>query len=170
MIQGARRMQPLTPYWRVAARIGAAGRRLGDRLGVGMEDVANCAVAADQDELARTGRGAERLKQQEHPLDRDVDGKVRRFLHRGQVKDVGHPLHGGVDGGGVGDGAPDDPEVRGRVQPAVVADRHDLSRAGVGQGAQRPEDVPSDLAGGAGDQQPHRSPLVRPFRPRSWHE
>jgi hypothetical protein len=90
----------------VAARIGAVLLDLGHGVGVGIDEVADAGVAADQDDLPECRTGAAGLEQPEQALDGHVHDRLRALLAGGQVQHMGDPGHRLVHDCPMLDGAP----------------------------------------------------------------
>ena len=142
---------------RVAARIGLVRDGFGDRRRVGVEEVADRRVAADQDELAR-GRGfAEGLEQPEQAFDRDVHHIVGRLLAGGEVEDVGDIGHRRLGRGAIGKAAAHDVDPRRRFERSAMAEG---AQAGGGEtlvGEEPPNEMAAHLTRRPGDEQQHAS-------------
>ena len=137
--------------------------RLGDRDRVGIDEMADAGIAADQDELLEGRADAAGLQQPEQALDRHVHDLIGRFLAGRQVHARGSPLPGRVQ-------PPRDlrssrARSRGGHAAAVRGDGTARARPTVkgGIGQQPTDEGLADLSGGSCDQYALRIRHVYPF-------
>lgn len=136
----------------VAAGVGGVFLLLGDGKRVRVEEVADGAVAADQDELAEGLAGAGFYEEPKEAFDGDVDDVVGSFFACGAVDDVSDVFHGAADYVAVGDVAGDDFQAVVECERAIVAEGADGDVGEVVVGEDVMDEIGADFAGSAGDE------------------
>jgi len=137
---------------RVAAGVGGVFLLLGDGERVRVEEMADGAIAADQDELAEGFAGAGFFEEPEEAFDGDVDYFIGRFLAGSAMNDVGDAGHGAADDIAVGNIACDDFETITGNQRAIVAESAKADIAEVVMIEDATNEIGANFAGRAGDE------------------
>src|ERR1700722_18541802 len=97
-------------------------RMLGDRFQMVVEEMPDCRVPADQDELLRSCAFAKGLQQPEESLNRHVHNGFGRLLAGRQVNDMRYAGHRTIDAAAIVDTSFDDLYFVGfRDRPVVTA-------------------------------------------------
>jgi hypothetical protein len=122
---------------------------------VGIEEMADRTIAADQDELTEGVAGAGLFEEPKEAFDGDVDDVVGSFFAGGTVDDVGDAGHSAADHVAIGDVAGDDFKARVGIERAVVAEgaNRDTSEVVVIVLIEdATNEIGADFAGRAGDE------------------